>query len=735
MHTGNLLQKTLSLTLLWRLCNDCCKSAICLAFLFYATNLCAQTFEEKDVQIAIAQSGHATETITVGGFLDATNTLTKLWNTLSVEYEPLQRIIIDNKSAKKIKSPKVVFNNIDYYSKEKMLEHIFSSCLTLQDSLLAVYTFVKEMAIGRMHPDWEAYDEYKMLFTYGYALCSAFVKNIGTILQEVNISSEEILLTHHHIIQAVVNGKEYLLDGNENVFYKDYDNKSLVGLSKVFNDKYLIKRTSHLGRREVWGDNYERSIFVSRVYDEMNTVPYETYGDGSYNFDFVLKPNEKILFDYQEPKLFHDLHEIMSIEFVDFKDVVLNNLHIYSQNFTDSNIDLTEILDRVVNITNGGVTHPNLHPLLNQKGEFILKVALPFPILTSDIKMTLRQATQADRISVYYSTDSIRWETVYTSNQTGCFMDSISLYDKMAPLGDASYWERSALYKYYLKFEFSPKDSAEACGIDSLNIQTVFQCSRFFAPQLKLGENVVEYSDANGNNTDRNVAVTIKWRESRENKPPNKIMTPIFPIHQSDVDSLYFAFHWQPATDDDGDPIVDYEFMLSSDNRMLFPHAPNFEKYVSSFNEDDIRPYFKTGKTGWLNDGETYYWRVRAKDVRGAWGEWSDTWSFTPHGVMRPVNGKSEIKGQAIYLSWERNPTGKQPDFYKVYASNESNGFSPEAASFETPTFFVYCDTTHLLIPFQKDEAPKSFYRIAACDTLGQESLVSDVIAIPYPYI
>lgn len=286
--------------------------------------------------------------------MDATNTLTKLWNTLSIGYDPLQRITIENKSAKKIKSPRVIANHIDYYDKEKMLAHLFSSCTTLQDSLLAVYTFVKEMAIGRMHPDGEAYDAYKMLFTYGYALCSAFVKDICAILQEANIPSEEILLTHHHIMQAVVNCKEYLLDGNENVFYKDYDNSTLVGLSTVFNDKYLIKRTAHLGRREVWGDSYERSIFVSRVYDEMNTIPYVTYGDGSYNFDFTLKPNEKILFDYRAPTLFHDLHELMPVEFIDFKDVVLNNLHIYSQNFTNTAINLTEILDNIENITQLG---------------------------------------------------------------------------------------------------------------------------------------------------------------------------------------------------------------------------------------------------------------------------------------------------------------------------------------------------------------------------------------------
>jgi hypothetical protein len=290
--------------------------------------------------------------------------------------------------------------------------------------------------------------------------------------------------------------------------------------------------------------------------------------------------------------------------------------------------------------------------------------------------------------------------------------------------------EKKELREYFLKFELNPKDSAWACGIDSLEINTTFQCSRFFLPQLKLGQNLIEYSDANGNDSERHVEIQFEWQENWNNHPPNKVAAPVFPIHQAAVDSLYFAFTWEDATDDDdGDAIMDYEFMLSDDERMLYPHSPNFNLYVSCFNEG-IKPYFKVKETGWLNDGETYYWRVRAKDARGAWGEWSDTWSFTPHGVMRPVNGKAEIKGQSIHLTWERNPTGKQPDFYKIYASNETNGFSPEASN-----VFALCDSAHFIIPFEKTAAPNSFYRIAACDAQGQESLISDVVAIPYPYI
>jgi hypothetical protein len=368
---------------------------------------------------------------------------------------------------------------------------------------------------------------------------------------------------------------------------------------------------------------------------------------------------------------------------------------------------------------------PRIYATANT-AEFTYSVSLKFPILDVFLTGEFHQTSLADSIEIFISTNNgINWDRAWKSNNSGEYTETISLSSYVNHL-----WTKIPTQNYLLKFVLHRDNISSVCGMDSLYVNTTFQASKFFLPQLKLGENTIEYTDSNGNDPNRAIEIFIEWQESFENKPPNKVTAPIFPLDQASVDSLYFAFTWEPATDDDGDAIVDYEFMLSDDARMLFPLSPNFLLYVSAFNEHTIRPYFKVKETGWLNHGETYYWRVRAKDARGVWSEWSDTWSFTPYGLMRPINGNAEIIEQSIRLSWERNPVGKQPDFYKVYASDEMKGFCPKEL-----TFLGIADSTELIIPFHEKYAPYSFYRISACDTLGQESLISDVISIPYPYM
>jgi hypothetical protein len=674
--------------------------------------------------------------IFVNGYIDGVNTYSDytIYNELTdirQEFNPTKKIIIRNNGYDDRENIKLIVNNErDWYTIESLSNEVYRNALTKKDSSLSIFSFFVNNRIFGWAGD--AYEEtLKQLRIYGYGPCNVTTVNLGDFAYWTGSSStgrasnKYYGWTHHSIVEVSTDGnpdEKFLLDSDMGVFYLDFNNQNLSSVAQAVNDKYLICRTKHYSKGSPY--NQDRNRFTALCYEKDNIPMLRSSTRRNaglfYDFEINLRPNEEMIFDFGIPTFFRNYPRGRTPPPTLLTGVISNSKFVYSSNFKDKGknncLNTNMILDE-------DVTKPHFHPSKVENGIFIFEFNPPFPILDINIQLLLKQSTTADSIMAYYSTDGSNWELVYISSRVGAFIGSINLHDKIPSV------ESEALYKYFLKFEFNPKDSAWACGIDSLNIQTTFQCSRFFMPQLRLGENVITYSDASGNDSDRNVEIIVEWQESSSNRPPNKIAAPVFPAPQAEVDSLYFAFTWEAATDDDGDAIADYEFMLSDDERMLYPHSPNFNLYVSCFNEG-IKPYFKVKETGWLNDGETYYWRVRAKDERGAWGEWSDTWSFTPHGVMRPVNGRAEVKGQSIHLAWERNPTGKQPDFYKIYASNETNGFSPEAYN-----LFALCDSSHFTIPFQKDEAPKSFYRIAACDTLGQESLISDAVAIPYPYI
>ena len=685
-------------------------------------NCFSQSIIERKQDYTIVDSYYNT-TLHLNGYLDRDNTKRTESGNVSVIFEPMKSLHIYNAGLNKIFNPVLSISendlllNSESIRRRLQLEEETSS----KAKALKVFEFVKD---NRIHYDpaedgIEAYEDLKELRVYGYGYCG----NAATSSIDVAIYSAIYGNTwglHGHVVSDLhfdSSSKGLLIDPDIEVFYLDMQNQDLEDKQTVSDDRFLIKRTSHYGKNSYV---YNDQNFVSLHYDKYDYI-HENRVPQYYSYQWILRPNEGITYSWDTAKFSH--HIYLNKPTPQMKETVISNNNLtFSHNFQAVSLD--NIIDNIQNLKVKEVDHhPNLHPKELGKSYFVIDNNLPFPVLNIDLQFKLQRATEKDSILVYISTDSLQWKQIYEADQFGTFFDSVNLYDEVVPL------QKRALYRYFLKFEFYPNDSVWSCGIDSLHINTTFQSSRFFLPQLRLGENSISYTDDNGDDPDRNVKITIEWEESYENKPPNKIKAPVFPANQSVVDSLYFAFTWEPATDDDGDAIVDYEFMLSDDPRMLFPLSPNFNKYVWSFRET-VRPYYKVRETGWLNDGQTYYWRVRAMDARRAWSEWSDTWSFTAHGVMRPLNGKAEIVGQSIVLSWENNTTGKKPDYYKIYSSNEMNGFYPEQA-----VFFTTSDTNHFVIPFEKNKAPKSFYRISACDTSGQESLISDVIKIPYPYI
>ena len=654
-----------------------------------------------------------TENIQMQGMLDKSNTQ---------DFQPMQRISITNKGQKTIVGPRLIINDEKkWYTSTYLVNESVREAQTLRDSLLSIWQFVRNNRVHKMPATREDYIFYKMLSTYGYGACDVATFNIMEITKRMGFFSLYGGMTNHTI--AEVNTKiagSVILDSDIEVFYLKFNNQDLAGTHDVLNDRYLMYRTDHYGKMR-----YDKNIDRRNSYMYHNIRLVDRTIQSVENFDFLLKPQESIEFLWDKAENYFHYWDDTTLEDNILTDVVSNSKFIFSTDFKDSSLLLNEIFGEYDAIS---LEEDCLKPT-KDSAYFIYRSSLAFPILSSTISGKFRLGDSSESLQVFVSLDDEQsWSKVWEKTDTNTDIDSFNLNDWLSYPADNEY--SIPTNRYSLKFLFcSPESTVIDCGIDSLRIENTFQISKFFLPQLKLGDNIIEYTDANDDDADRIIEVTIEWQESWENKPPNKVTAPTFPLHQANVDSLYFAFTWEPATDDDGDAIIDYEFMLSDNDRMLFPHSPNFNLYVSLFREG-IKPYYKVKETGWLNDGQTYYWRVRAKDARGTWGEWSDTWSFTPHGVMRPVNGKAEIVAQSIRLSWEQNPIGKQPDYYKIYASDETNGFIPDESA-----FFTITESTEFIIPFDKKIAPRSFYRITACDVMGQESLVSDVISIPYPYM
>jgi hypothetical protein len=275
-------------------------------------------------------------------------------------------------------------------------------------------------------------------------------------------------------------------------------------------------------------------------------------------------------------------------------------------------------------------------------------------------------------------------------------------------------------------------------------------------PEMGVGENRFAYSDETTG--PRQVRITHEWVERSASAPPAAPAAPIGPRDQGEPEGTNLAFLWQPAADEDGDKIADYHFELSSRADMKWPLSMSFAKLVSR-TSDAGTARFTLKAPGELNPDREYFWHVRAKDERGVWGPWSQTWRFTPRGPAHPLNVSVEYDAENNLgiLRWAPNPLGRKPVAYRVYASDEK-GFSVsddpysvaagvydfrEKVATKSPTRHQ----ANLLAETSSNElavvgsgvglpgANKAFYRVVAVDEMGNRSGPSDCAAAPRPVI
>jgi hypothetical protein len=140
-------------------------------------------------------------------------------------------------------------------------------------------------------------------------------------------------------------------------------------------------------------------------------------------------------------------------------------------------------------------------------------------------------------------------------------------------------------------------------------------------------------------------------------------LTPDFVFSAIDPDSD--ALSYQIQVDDDfdfGSPLVNKdssavtEGFSSSDASFGSPLAD-----AGGFSGDD--PYSSGSDVTYtyqdtdpvLDDSTTYYWRVRAKDSFGTWGDWSPVWSFDANNptVVTLVSFAAEWDGDTVVVEWE----------------------------------------------------------------------------------
>jgi hypothetical protein len=401
---------------------------------------------------------------------------------------------------------------------------------------------------------------------------------------------------------------------------------------------------------------------------------------------------------------------------------------------------------------------PALHSVRpGQPAEAVWQIASPYAIVGGKVVLRCRRGA-ADKLSLGLSADGKTWEPLWTADQTGAFDQTVVFDEKLSPRGKPQ-------YVYFLRVEQQAAQQPTDVGLDALVVETDVQMAPLSLPELQVGVNKIEYTDDTPG--PRQARITHAWIERTAWHPPTAPPQPISPADHATVEGTKLHFAWQPATDPDGDKIVDYHFELADRPDMRWTLSPNFER-LTSCTPSKGRPEWTVPYVGLLNPNTEYYWRVRARDAPGVWGPWSPVWRFrcaAPSVPLAVTTSETKVPGQ-IVLSWQPNPVGRRPVRYKVYGSDEQ-GFSVSDTEYLVSMGKGFCDTmqeynaktgkepdcgqvktpanllgqtpgTQLPVAGPGIELPnanKAFYRVVAVDQKGNESGPSDYAALPRPWV
>jgi hypothetical protein len=155
-------------------------------------------------------------------------------------------------------------------------------------------------------------------------------------------------------------------------------------------------------------------------------------------------------------------------------------------------------------------------------------------------------------------------------------------------------------------------------GLMSIKIVADLQVNPGSLPALRLGRNVIRYSDETKGAHE--VKVIYKWRE-RWDHVPDPPASAIAPQDSETVGSLAPRLEWTPAGDADGDQIVNYQVKISLRPDCAWPVASTLERDIQGGTAFQV-------PRGWLMPQTVYYWQVRAESSGGNLGHWSKVFSF-----------------------------------------------------------------------------------------------------------
>lgn len=591
----------------------------------------------------IATGQHA-YTVKLGGTLDEFNTASYHGTyggcmRLRSKFQPNEYLVIENIGEVDVVNPHIVINGRrNWFSANDILAGILEPGMTDAEKAMAIFNFTSSIEVQahdnnrrvgppyppRSDPSGNTFKEranpVKAANCYYCSGCQYAAANFVILCRHAGLNARAVWMCPpdkyaiHCVAETWYDDGWHLFDPERRTFFLEADNTTVASYEALHENPELCART-HTGGFASKGQKTHAPDY--KKYYPPSIMPIEQWLS---TMDMALRPGEKFVWRWDNIGKFRCGDNRRNINSKRPNGLIpyqlANGKLVYQPKLREAAHRRGTLSERNIELADAGRQQARLQPHAPRRpAHLIYRVSAPYPIVGGIVGGTFFRQTAADVCRICISVDGNDWIEVWAAEGTGEIEKYVGIDKALNPK------PTPAIYSYRVKIELLAEDEAAHVGLSQPYMETDVQIAMTAQPSLSVGDNKVTYHDESG--PERRVRIVHGWTESSATRPPLPPPSPAAPRAGGTVAPASLKkLAWRAATDPGGKPITAYHVQVSPRPDMLHPVSPNLDRIILSGNPQWRLP------EGWLVNGRSYYWRVRARNGWGAWSNWSQVWQF-----------------------------------------------------------------------------------------------------------